>query len=60
MKIGNVNLENNIFLAPMAGVTDRVFRIICRRMGAGLVFSEMVSSKDCIMEIEYGRFNKSS
>lgn len=45
MKIGNVNLENNIFLAPMAGVADRVFRIICRRMGAGLVFSEMVSSK---------------
>ena len=45
MKIGNVNLENNIFLAPMAGVTDLAFRIICREMGAGLVFSEMVSSK---------------
>jgi len=45
MKIGNVELENNIFLAPMAGVTDRIFRIICREMGAGLVFSEMVSSK---------------
>jgi len=45
MKIGNVHLENNIFLAPMAGVTDRVFRIICREMGAGLVVSEMVSSK---------------
>ena len=45
MKIGNVNLENNIFLAPMAGITDRVFRIICKKMGADLVFSEMVSSK---------------
>lgn len=45
MKIGNIKLENNIFLAPMAGVTDSTFRVICRDMGAGLVFSEMVSSK---------------
>lgn len=45
MKIGNLTLENNVFLAPMAGVTDRAFRIICKEMGAGLVFSEMVSSK---------------
>lgn len=45
MKIGNLVLENNIFLAPMAGVSDIAFRIICRQMGAGLVFSEMVSAK---------------
>lgn len=45
MRIGNIELENNIFLAPMAGVTDLAFRIICKEMGAGLVFSEMVSSK---------------
>lgn len=45
MRIGNVELENNVFLAPMAGVTDLAFRIICKEMGAGLVFSEMVSSK---------------
>lgn len=45
MRIGNIELENNIFLAPMAGVTDLAFRIICKQMGAGLVFSEMVSSK---------------
>lgn len=45
MRIGNLNLDNNIFLAPMAGVTDLPFRILCREMGAGLVFSEMVSSK---------------
>lgn len=45
MKIGNVKLDNNIFLAPMAGITDTAFRIICRRLGAGLVFSEMVSAK---------------
>lgn len=45
MKIKNLETSNNIFLAPMAGVTDLAFRIICREMGAGLVFSEMVSSK---------------
>lgn len=45
MKIGDVTLKNNIFLAPMAGITDKTFRIICKEMGAGLVFSEMVSSK---------------
>lgn len=40
-----MKLDNNVFLAPMAGVTDLAFRILCREMGAGLVFSEMVSSK---------------
>lgn len=45
MKIGNVELKNNIFLAPMAGVTDMPFRRICRKYGAGLVYSEMVSAK---------------
>ena len=45
MKIGNIELENNVFLAPMAGVTDKVFRVICREMGCGLVYSEMVSAK---------------
>lgn len=45
MKIGSVELENNVFLAPMAGVTDLSFRILCKEMGAGLVGSEMVSSK---------------
>lgn len=45
MKIGNVILENNIFLAPMAGVTDMPFRILCKEQGCGLVYTEMVSSK---------------
>ncbi len=45
MKIKDISLENNVFLAPMAGVTDLPFRMLCREMGAGLVFSEMVSSK---------------
>ena len=45
MQIGNVSLKNNIFLAPMAGVTDLAFRRMCVRYGAGLVYSEMVSAK---------------
>ncbi len=40
-----LSLPNNIFLAPMAGVTDLAFRLMCRKWGAGLVFSEMVSAK---------------
>lgn len=45
LKIGNVELENNIILAPMAGITDLPFRIMCKENGAGLVCTEMVSSK---------------
>ncbi len=45
MKIGDLTLENNIFLAPMAGVTDISFRGLCKEMGCGLVYTEMVSAK---------------
>ena len=45
MKIGNVNIENKVFLAPMAGVTDLPFRLLCREMGCGLLYTEMVSAK---------------
>lgn len=46
LKIGNLKLENNLILAPMAGVTDLPFRIICKKYGnPGLVCNEMVSSK---------------
>lgn len=45
MKIGNIDIKNRVFLAPMAGVTDVVFRVICKEMGAGLVYTEMVSAK---------------
>ncbi len=46
LKIGNVQLNNNIILAPMAGITDMPFRIICKKYGKpGLVCNEMVSSK---------------
>ena len=44
-KIGNVELENNIFLAPMAGITDLPFRLICKKYNPGLVYTEMVSGK---------------
>lgn len=45
LKIGNVELRNNIILAPMAGITDLPFRMICEKYGAGLTCTEMVSSK---------------
>lgn len=45
LTVGNVTLENNVILAPMAGVTDLPFRLLCREMGAGLVCMEMVSAK---------------
>ena len=44
-KIGNVTLENNIILAPMAGVCDLPFRVLCKEQGAGLLCMEMVSAK---------------
>ena len=45
LKIGNVELENNLILAPMAGVTDLPFRLLCKEQGAGLLCMEMVSAK---------------
>ncbi|AAK81135.1 tRNA-dihydrouridine synthase B [Clostridium acetobutylicum] len=45
MKVGNLSFEGNVFLAPMAGVTDIVFRKICKGMGADLTYTEMVSAK---------------
>lgn len=63
LQIGNVTLDNNVVLAPMAGVSDLPFRLLCREMGAGLVCMEMVSAKaiyynnkntDTLMEIHPG------
>lgn len=45
LKIGNVTLPNNLILAPMAGVTDLPFRLLCKEQGAGLLCMEMVSAK---------------
>lgn len=45
LKIGSVELPNPVILAPMAGVSDLPFRLLCREQGAGLVCMEMVSAK---------------
>lgn len=45
LKIGNVELKNNLILAPIAGVTNQPFRIICKEFGPGMVYTEMASSK---------------
>ncbi len=45
MQIGPIALENRLFVAPMAGVTDRPFRMLCRALGAGYAVSEMVTSR---------------
>ena len=61
LRIGKVTLENNLILAPMAGVTDLPFRLLCKEQGAGLICTEMVSAKaihfqnkntESLMEIE--------
>jgi len=48
MQIGPYKLSNNLVLAPMAGITDRPFRQLCKRMGAGMAVSEMVSSNSLL------------
>ena len=48
MKIGPYQLKNNLIVAPMAGVTDRPFRQLCKRMGAGMAVSEMVTSNSLL------------
>ena len=56
MNIGNLNFEKSVFLAPMAGVTDISFRGLCKEMGCGLVYTEMVSAK----ALYYGSENTQS
>ena len=55
MRIGPYELKNNLFLAPMAGVTDRPFRTLCRRLGAGMAVSEMVSCNSLLWGSEKTR-----
>ncbi|WP_069999856.1 tRNA dihydrouridine synthase DusB [Cellulosilyticum sp. I15G10I2] len=52
MKFGNVTTPNNVFLAPMAGVTDLPFRLICKEFGCGMVYTEMVSAKGLLYKNE--------
>ena len=48
LKIGNVEMPNPLVLAPMAGVTDLPFRVLCKEQGAGLICMEMVSEGNFI------------
>src|SRR6188768_781248 len=48
MNIGPYQLKNNLLVAPMAGVTDRPFRILCKQLGAGMAVSEMVASNSLL------------
>ena len=50
MKIGNTNIENGIFLAPMEDVSDYPFRMICKKFGADVVYSEFISSEALIRD----------
>lgn len=54
-KIGAINIDNPVFLAPMSGVTDLPFRRMVKRYGAGLVFSEMIASRPMLEEYKRGR-----
>ena len=56
IKIGDITVKNNVFLAPMAGVTDIPFRKICRKFNPGLTFTEMASTK--AMEFNSGKTEK--
>ena len=53
IQIGNVTVEGNLFLGPMAGVTDLPFRLLCKEQGADFIYTEMVSAKG----IMYGNKN---
>lgn len=55
MQIGNYILKNNLIVAPMAGVTDRPFRQLCKKLGAGLAVSEMVTSNSLLYGSEKTR-----
>ncbi|HLD73494.1 MAG TPA: tRNA dihydrouridine synthase DusB [Bdellovibrionota bacterium] len=48
MKLGNLTLKNNLMLAPLAGITDLIFRVYAKRYGCGLVFSEMINSNSVL------------
>lgn len=50
INIGGIEINNRVFLAPMAGVTDSIFRRLCKEQGCGLVYSEMISAKGILYE----------
>lgn len=52
MKIGNINIDKGLVLAPMEGVTDLPFRILCKKMGADLVYTEFIASDAIVRDVE--------
>jgi len=48
MQIGKIDIEKPLLLAPMEDVTDQAFRIVCRRIGADIVYTEFVNSEDSL------------
>ena len=50
MYIGNIEVKNPVFLAPMAGVTDWAYRTVCAQLGAGVTVTEMVSSRALVYQ----------
>ena len=55
MRIGNIEIENSVFLAPMAGVTDWAYRTVCAGLGAGVTVTEMVSSRALVYQDQKSR-----
>ena len=60
MYIGSYKLRNNLIVAPMAGVTDRPFRQLCKKMGAGMAVSEMVASNSLLWGSEKNQASRES
>lgn len=59
MRIGQYEIKNRIFLAPMAGITDQLFRRLCSQLGAGLTFSEMMSTNPDVWHTEKSKLRLS-
>ena len=57
LTIGNITLKGNLILAPMAGVTDLPFRLLCKEQGADLVYTEMISAKGIFYNIKNTALN---
>lgn len=52
MKIGNIDITNGVFLAPMEGITDLPFRLICKKLGADIVYSEFIAAEALVRNVE--------
>ena len=55
IKVGNIELDNPVLLAPMSGITDMPFRLLSKRYGAGYVVSEMIASEALVRECDIAK-----